>query len=62
MKSRESNAHGSGADRFVATRRAPYSSPVLVEYGDVSKLTRGSVSGSYKDKESKMVIPGPTGM
>jgi hypothetical protein len=48
MDNREVNAQKHTSGRVVPTQRLPYRSPVLVEYGNVSKLTEGA-TGSMAD-------------
>jgi hypothetical protein len=48
VENREPKAPEHPARRLVSSERLPYRSPVLVEYGNVSKLTEGSV-GSMPD-------------
>ena len=37
------------ADQKTPSPKKPYSTPTLVEYGDVAKLTQGSPSGMFPD-------------
>jgi hypothetical protein len=36
--------------------KKPYRTPVLVEYGDIAKLTQGSPSGMFPDGMSAMFM------
>lgn len=44
----------SDADRPTTQPKKPYSTPALVEYGDIAKLTQGSPSGRFPDGMSGM--------
>jgi hypothetical protein len=41
MEIRDASSHERNTDRAVQGKRLPYRIPVLVEYGNVSKLTKG---------------------
>ncbi len=47
-------------DQGTTQPKKPYSTPTLVEYGDIAKLTQGSPSGMFPDGMSAMFMP--TGM
>lgn len=47
-------------DQGTTQLKKPYSTPTLVEYGDIAKLTQGSPSGMFPDGMSAMFMP--TGM
>jgi len=36
--------------------KKPYTTPTLVEYGDIAKLTQGSPSGAFSDGNSGMFM------
>ena len=36
--------------------KKPYSTPTLVEYGDIAKLTQGNPSGMFGDGQSGMFM------
>ena len=46
------NAQEHTAGGLAPAQRLPYRSPVLVEYGSVSKLTEGQTVGSLVDSNS----------
>jgi hypothetical protein len=46
------NAQEHAAGEWAPVQRLPYRSPVLVEYGSVSKLTEGQTVGSAPDYNS----------
>jgi len=48
MDNRDGDAQKLTAGRFVPAQRLSYRSPVLVEYGNVAKLTEGA-TGSMAD-------------
>jgi hypothetical protein len=48
MGDRETNTHEQASGQSSRPLRLPYRSPVLIEYGSVSKLTEGAV-GSHPD-------------
>ncbi|MDR4470741.1 MAG: lasso RiPP family leader peptide-containing protein [Nitrospira sp.] len=50
------------ADKKTTQSKKPYSSPTLVEYGDIAKLTQGRPSGRFPDGMSAMFRPTATGM
>ncbi len=43
-------------DRQPHQPKKPYTSPTLVEYGDIAKLTQGSPSGMFPDGMSGMFM------
>jgi hypothetical protein len=45
------------AGRFVSVQHLPYRSPVLIEYGSVSKLTEGSISKAGDGASGMMMSP-----
>ncbi len=49
-------------DEKTAQPKKPYSTPTLVEYGDIAKLTQGSPSGRFPDGMSGMFRPTAMGM
>jgi hypothetical protein len=36
--------------------KKPYTTPTLVEYGDIAKLTQGNPSGMFPDGQSSMFM------
>lgn len=40
----------------TAQAKKPYTTPTLVEYGDIAKLTQGSPSGMFPDGMSGMFM------
>jgi hypothetical protein len=60
MENREANAQRHNAEGFAPVERLPYCCPTLVEYGDVSKLTRSGGSEALKDAfaSTRMHPPG----
>lgn len=49
-------------DRHRTQSKKPYSTPTLVEYGDIAKLTQGRPSGQFPDGMSAMFRPTAMGM
>ncbi len=49
-------------DQHRTRSKKPYSTPTLVEYGDIAKLTQGSPSGRFPDGMSAMFRPTAMGM
>jgi hypothetical protein len=45
------------ADERTTQSKKPYSTPTLVEYGDIAKLTQGRPSGRFPDGMSAMFRP-----
>lgn len=44
------------ADPGKALSKKPYSTPTLVEYGDIAKLTQGNPTGMFADGASGMFM------
>ena len=49
-------AQETGHDPETAQPKKPYSTPTLVEYGDIAKLTQGNPSGMFGDGMSGMFM------
>lgn len=49
-------------DQHSSRSKKPYSTPTLVEYGDIAKLTQGNPSGMFPDGMSAMFRPTAMGM
>jgi hypothetical protein len=56
MESLKSGTPKDDAGRSVSVLRLPYKSPVLIEYGNVSKLT-GSAGSANGDAGQNMMMP-----
>jgi hypothetical protein len=48
--------HETRADEEKTPSKKPYSTPTLVEYGDIAKLTQGNPSGMFGDGVSGMFM------
>ena len=44
------------ADLEKTQPKKPYTTPTLVEYGDIAKLTQGNPSGAFPDGQSAMFM------
>ena len=44
------------SDLEKTQQKKPYTTPTLVEYGDIAKLTQGSPSGMFADGMSGMFM------
>jgi hypothetical protein len=44
------------ADPEKTQTKNPYTTPTLVEYGDIAKLTQGNPSGMFPDGQSGMFM------
>lgn len=52
----EPMAQESQPDQGTTQPKKPYSTPTLVEYGDIAKLTQGSPSGMFPDNMPGMFM------
>ena len=48
--------HHTEADAEKGSPKKPYTTPTLVEYGDIAKLTQGRPSGMFGDGQSGMFM------
>jgi len=48
--------HEIQSDAKQAPSKKPYTTPTLVEYGDIAKLTQGNPSGMFGDGVSGMFM------
>ena len=48
--------HEIQADAENTQSKKPYTTPTLVEYGDIAKLTQGNPSGMFADGQSAMFM------
>jgi hypothetical protein len=49
-------AHETLANTDKTSLKKPYTTPLLVEYGDIAKLTQGNPSGAFADGMSGMMM------